>query len=122
MTRLVVFPVLMALALGSAGPVSARQSDETSYTPGALGATDISAGNLAGAERVLKSDEQAIVRDPARLLNLGYVYARTGRVAEARTLFGTVMRLPSEDLMLLDGRAITSRKAAKEALSALDLK
>jgi hypothetical protein len=58
--------------------------------------------------------------DPARLINYGTVLAKTGRMDEAAKQFKRAMEADEIELILADGRTITSREAAVRALRALD--
>ena len=66
------------------------------------------------------ANERVNRNDPARLINLGQAYARTGRTAEAAQLFLTAMESRDQiDLILADGKVMNSREAAKQALAKL---
>ena len=76
--------IVLAAAASTLGACAAGPAPlmEAGYQPGALGVSAISRGDWAAAERALM---QSPVRedDPARLLNLGRVYAATGRTEQA---------------------------------------
>jgi lipopolysaccharide biosynthesis regulator YciM len=54
------------------------------------------------------------------LINLGRAYARMGRLAEASAMFSIVMQSrDSVDLVLADGRVMSSKDAARKAYAGL---
>lgn len=77
-------PILLAAsaALLSACASGPAPLMEAGYQPGALGVSAISRHDWATAERAL-TQSPAREDDPARLINLGRVYAATGRASEA---------------------------------------
>lgn len=82
----------------------------------AYGATAINAGQLAAAERILQPESFSDAADPARLVNIATVYARTQRYAEARAALTRVQALPAEQLELSDGASYSSHVIAKAML------
>lgn len=68
------------------GDLSRGSSDTTQITPGY---NALAAGNLTSAQMTLEQDS-ATAADPARLINLGYIYMRAGREADARAIFERV--------------------------------
>ncbi|HEX7873999.1 MAG TPA: tetratricopeptide repeat protein [Sphingobium sp.] len=92
---------------------------EVGYAHGTLGVQDIMAGHLDRAERVLAAQNAEDARDPARLINIGIVYARSGRVQDARTSFLAAGSVPDEAIVLSDGREVSSRAVARQQLAAL---
>jgi Flp pilus assembly protein TadD len=93
---------------------------EVGYTQGSLAVSDLASGRLERAEHVLAAQSLEDARDPARLINIGIVYARSGRLTEARSAFLAAQRVPEESLVLSDGRETSSRVAAGEQLTLLD--
>lgn len=83
-------------------------------------ANAISAGQLAEAEKILQPANLADARDPARLINIASVYARTQRYAEARAALAQVQALPAEQLELADGASHSSHAIARAMLGRLD--
>lgn len=98
----------------------ASAPSEVGYTQGSLAVGDLASGQLQRAEHILAAQSLEDARDPARLINLGIVYARSGRMSEARVAFLTAQRVPEEALILSDGRETSSRVAAGEQLALLD--
>lgn len=72
----------------------------------------ITAGDYSSAERILQPASYADAADPARLINMATVYARTQRVAEARQALLRVQALPDEALELDNGASYSSHKLA----------
>jgi pentatricopeptide repeat protein len=95
--------------------------DEIAYPAKAIGYDALTAGDNERAVRDMLAGHVSR-HDPAFLLNLGQAYARSGRVSEARELF----RLASKkrevvDLVLADGRVISSKLAARQALATVQV-
>lgn len=110
--------VAALLVMTGASGANAKPADtEIGYPKGALGLAAIQDGNLAKAEEQLNSMNGVKASDPARLINLGQVYARTGRPQEAARAYEAAMNSPrSFDVELADGRIMSSREAARLAL------
>lgn len=106
------------LALASAAPAAAQVA-EVGYPRGSLGFEALASADYATAERQLRSS--AVRRnDPALLINIGQVYARTGRSAEAAEMFRRALRAREVQLLLASGHSMSSRDAASRALRALE--
>ena len=76
-------------------------------------------GDLAVAERVLIDEQRVFPNSPEVLVNLAAVYARTGRVDQAATLYRQVL---AQDAVLLDltaDRTVTSHAIAELGLRRL---
>lgn len=102
-------------ALGSTAAFAEGQAATGSYA-----ATAISAGQLGEAERALKPVSHEDAADPARLINVAAVYARTERYAQARAALARVQSLPAESLDLASGASYSSHVLAKTMLAQLD--
>lgn len=87
-----------------AGSASAR--DRTGYQA-------IAAGDLASAERSLVAERRIFPQRPELMLNLAAVYARTGRVAEARALYEAALSAPAVELDVVGGKVATSHDVAR---------
>ncbi|WP_443970553.1 tetratricopeptide repeat protein [Sphingobium sp. CR28] len=98
----------------------AAPASEVGYPIGSLAVHSIQNGDYAAAERVLAPVSQSDASDPARLVNIAMVYARTGRLAEARDALAMVSNAPDETLTLSDGRDVSSRTVAATLLRSLD--
>jgi predicted Zn-dependent protease len=103
-----VLACLAALPLVVVAPAQAR--DESTAV------TEISNGAFDRAEQKLLRELRIHPGRPELLLNLAAVYAKTGRVAEARTLYRKVL---SKDDVLMD--LSPERTAGSHALAQLGL-
>lgn len=101
---------MLVLASLIASPALAR--DRSGYTA-------IAAGNLSQAEATLSAERAIYPRRPEVLLNLAAVYARTGRAAQARALYGDVLDTQPVALELADGGTVSSHDVAQRGLSRL---
>lgn len=111
---------LAMLVIAAAATPAAAKDYEIGYPKNSLAYRALITNDLAKAETQLRGDARVSRDDPAKLINLGQVLARTGRSAEARRLFQAAMAADEVDLILADGSTISSRDAARRALSALD--
>lgn len=113
------------LITATAGVAQAEPSNsaEVSYPKGSIGYDALMAGENDKAISQIISNERVSRHDPAKLINLGQAYARTGRISEAAGLFATAMQSREDvDLVLADGRVMNSKEAASRALSSLQTK
>ena len=112
--------VIASLAIFSAaGMASAGTPSEVGYASGSLAVGDLMTGKLDRAERILAAQSAEDARDPARLINLGIVYARSGRTEQARASFAAARDTTDETLVLSDGREASSRVVAQQQLAML---
>ena len=105
--------VWFALAAGAVFATSAMaQSQEQTY-----GFNAIARDDLAGAEARLSAQRAAEPNEPSVLLNLAYVYAKTGRTAQATALYNQVMA--GQNVMMLTGgrQQVSSHDLAQRGLS-----
>ncbi len=114
--------IIKALILGgaafaalSSGAALAQLNTDEGYAANA-----ISSGQLGEAERILKPASYADAADPARLINIATVYARTQRYADARAALERVRALPAETLELADGKSYSSHVIASAMLGRLE--
>ena len=112
----VAFAALIILAAGSAA--EAKSKNEIGYPLGSLGTKAMVSADYSTAEHQLLNS-QVDPNDPARLLNLGHIYAATGRVDDAKSAFGRVLRQDDLDLILANGEHMSSHEAARTSLKAL---
>lgn len=110
-----ILGIAMVSAVAWAAP-SAAQEQEIGYPAGSLAYNAMVNGDYARAEQQLRRSKQVARNDPARLINLGQVLAKTGRTAEAANLFAQAMQGEEIELVLADGRVMSSREAARLAL------
>jgi hypothetical protein len=105
--------MLLALVPVSTAALSARADDGAAYTL-------IADGAYTQAESRLRAEMRIYGERPELLLNLAAVYARTGREAEARSLYVRVLR-QDEVLMDLDAdRSAGSHAIARTGLRRLE--
>ena len=83
------------------------------------GAEQLARGDVAGAERVIVAQQRLFPRDPDLLLNLAVVFARTGRVSEARQAYQQVLAQPNEPLDLDGARLALAHDLATAGLRRL---
>ncbi|MEE4200402.1 tetratricopeptide repeat protein [Erythrobacter sp.] len=126
MTKSNLFSPRLALAAACAlgiGVPAAAQSDieEGAKADRALAAQPLAAGDADDAITMLKAALRSNPDDPALLINLGIAQAQSGDLASARRHFRAAMA--TRDIMQLetaDGRTISSRKLARNALAMLE--
>lgn len=109
------FAFLLCAAVAT--PAAAQQA-EINYPPGSLGFHAIMNSDYEAAEEQIRSSGLSKY-DPGRALNLGYVLAKTGRADSAAKQFMRVLAEDEIELILADGRTISSHEAAEKALAAL---
>ncbi len=80
----------------------------------------IAAGDYDLAERQLLAEQRIFPARPEVMLNLAAVYARTGRVAEARALYHRVLALKPVAMDLSDGEIDASHAVARRGIRLLD--
>jgi predicted Zn-dependent protease len=107
------------LIAGGAAAAAIASSAALADTPSAYAASAIRAGQLAEAERILKPVSFEDANDPARLINIATVYARTQRFAEAHAALTRVQALPAERLDLAGGSSLSSHSIAAAMLERL---
>ena len=112
------FAYLAAAGLAFTATGVAAQSVESGYPRGSLAVAAIERGDLARAEALLKDDALGATGDPARLINLGEVYMRTGRSAEALAAWrAALVSTRHSEVETLGGRWLSTRDLAREALA-----
>ncbi len=116
MKRLVL--VSMASISLAACSTSPGPMVEAGYPTGSLAVAAMERGDWTTAERLL-TENRAIDRDhPARLINLGRVYAETGRTGEAILVWERALSSPIHvEVETADGRVARTDQIAGEALS-----
>jgi len=115
----------MLLTVGLCGVAQAAPGSqgEIGYPKGSIGYDALVEGDNQRAISQILSSDRVSLRDPAKLINLGQAYARTGRTAEAAELFMMAMQSRENvELVLADGRIMNSREAARQAFSGLQTK
>ena len=110
---------LAILALGAAmiPAMALAQSVEEGYPRGGLAVAAIERGDWARAEALL-NDGRVDRADPARLINLGQVYANTGREGEALAVWREALASSRHvQVETLGGRWVSTAELAREALA-----
>ena len=109
--------IALALAvLASAGSAAAAQPADIELPPASIGTDAILAGDFKTAEREIRASRISKY-DPARALNLGMVLSKTGRTEQAIKQFNRVLLEDRIDLVLANGKTISSHEAARTALA-----
>jgi Flp pilus assembly protein TadD len=110
--------VLVALGIAATGTAAFSQSvEDGDYPRGSLAVAAIERGDWARAEQLLNGP--LVDRDdPARLINLGQVYLRTGRQAQALAAFRAALDSNRHvEVGTLSGRFVSTRAIARDALA-----
>ena len=91
---------------------------EQGYERGALGVAAIDRGDWTAAEAQLSELRGIRSDDPARLINLGKVYAETGRVGDAVTVWQLALASKRHfEIVTTEGRVVSTDRLAREALA-----
>lgn len=111
---------LTVLLLATAAPTLAQSNSEIGYDRGSLGYEALVSNQNALALEQLTINRAVPSTDPAKLINLGRTYQRLGNFSLAEQSFTAALHCKDQmDLVLADGREMSSRKAAKLALKEL---
>ncbi|MGJ3629470.1 tetratricopeptide repeat protein [Sphingomonas sp. MMS24-JH45] len=100
-----------AVAMTLAIPAAAQE--RTGYVA-------IAGGDLAGAQATIERERVIFPNRPELMVSVAAVYARTGRVVEARQAYADVLAGNWVDLELGDGRTMSSHDIARRGLARLD--
>jgi len=121
-----VFALAVTAALGAATPglaqddASRAAAVEIGYAKDSLGYAALMSGEYETAIAQIQAAEPRDLRDPARLINMGYAYRKLGRDDLARSYFEAAVRSPRDfDIVLADDSVMNSRDAARVALRQL---
>lgn len=121
--KLVIVSAVIATLMTGAAHAQSPVAGEISYPQGSIGYEALVRGDNERAIADILKSEKISRHDPAKLLNLGRAYARTGRTAEAATLFKAALdSRESVDLVLADGRVMNSKAAAQTAYAGLQMR
>ncbi len=80
----------------------------------------IATGDYDLAERQLLAEQRIFPTRPEVMLNLAAVYAKTGRVAEARAMYHRVLALKPVAMDVTDGQVTASHMVAQRGIRLLD--
>jgi Flp pilus assembly protein TadD len=109
---------LTAIALSACAGKQPGMIVEQGYQRGALGVAAIDRGDYAAAEAQLSELRGVRSDDPARLINLGKVYAETGRVDDAVTVWKLALASKRQfEVVTAEGRIVSTDQLAREALA-----
>jgi len=109
---------LAAIALSACAGKQPGMMVEQGYQRGALGLAAIDRGDWAAAEARLGELRGIRSDDPARLINLGKVYAETGRVEDAVTVWRLVLASDRQlEVVTAQGRIVPTDQLAREAIA-----
>ena len=111
--------VLAVPALLLSTTALAQSAGEIGYPQGSLGYDALVKSNYSAAEAQILASKKVARDDPARLINLGQIYAQTGRTSEAIDVLSQAIAADEVELILANGDAISSRDAARKVLSQL---
>lgn len=100
-----------------AAPAMAQSASEIGYNQNALGVAALMASDYRTAETQLGAMDGVTAGDPLRLINLGNVYAATGRIFDAEKAYVAVLNTEAVDVMTADGRETDTHAVARTALS-----
>ena len=119
--KLLSLVALSGLSLSASAMAAGAPTIETGLAPGTLAVAAIERGDYARAEALL-TDRRMNTEDPARLINLGEVYWRTGRQGEALTVWRRALASDGHyEVETMGGRAVSTADLAREALAAHDI-
>ena len=109
---------LAAIALSACAGKQPGLTVEQGYQRGALGVAAIDRGDWTAAETQLSELRGLRSDDPARLINLGKVYAETGRVEDAVTVWQLALASKRQfEVVTEQGRVVSTDQLAREALA-----
>jgi cytochrome c-type biogenesis protein CcmH/NrfG len=111
-----VFACLVAAVPLSACAMQQERMVETGVPRGALAVAAIDSGNLTLAEHQLANSSLGS-EDPARLINLGTVYMRQGRMKEAAAAWQEALAAPSRIVATATGHLARTDDLARTALA-----
>lgn len=107
----------LAAAMAVVPAAASAQAVEEGFPRGSLAVAAIDQGDWNRAEALLRTSSLDN-RDPARLINLGAVYMRTGRTGEAIAAWREALASNRHsEVETLGGRFVSTRELAREALA-----
>jgi len=109
--------VAAATALSACATGEQAALVEQGYQRGALGVAAMQRGDWESADAQLSELRGVRADDPARLINLGKVYAETGRVGDAVTVWQRALASDRHfEVVTAEGRVVSTDQLAREAL------
>ena len=114
---------LIFISASGVAHAAPNASGEIGYPKGSIGYDALVAGENDRAISQMMTNDRVSRNDPAKLINLGQAYARTGRTAEAEQLFNAAIQSRDDvDLILANGTVMNSKEAARLALAKLRMR
>ncbi|MCP3732261.1 tetratricopeptide repeat protein [Sphingomonas sp. MG17] len=113
----------MRVAIASlvlAAPLALIPAAQAERVEGPYAHATIQRGDYAAAERKLLAEARVFPNKPEILLNLAAIYAKTGRVSEARALYNRVLALQPVAMDVVDGQIAPSHLIAGRGIRQLD--
>lgn len=110
-----------AIGLSAAGLIlpSPSLAQLAPYNDPAPGSASILGSNYGVAEQEIRSANVSPY-DPARSINLGIVFAKTGRADKAEREFRQVLSEEDVSIVVANGKTYSSHAVASRALAALE--
>lgn len=116
--RYFALAALAAIALSACAGNQPGMMVEQGYQRGALGVAAIDRGDWSAAEARLAEPRGIRSDDPARLINLGKVYAETGRVRDAVAAWKLALASKRHfEVVTAEGRTVSTDQLAREAIA-----
>lgn len=116
--RNIALAAFAAIALSACAGKQPGMIVEQGYQRGALGVAAIDRGDWTAAEAQLAERRGLGADDPARLINLGKVYAETGRLEDAVAVWRTALASKRQfEVVTAEGRIVSTDQLAREALA-----
>ena len=109
------FAIFTGAALLLPVPAFAQYLPQNDPAPGA---SSLLSSNFTTAEREIRASDVSPY-DPARSINLGVAFAKTGQVEKAQREFNQVLREDDVQLVVANGRSYSSHEVARRALDAM---
>ena len=81
----------------------------------------IAAGDFTTAAKRIEAERRIFPDRPELMLNLAVAYARTGRTADARALYGEVLQRPAVAMDMPNGTVTSSHDVASRGLARLTM-
>jgi len=107
---------MMRLTIAAAALIAFAGAAQAEDGGNRYGYDQITAKNLKAAEQRLLDQQAAEPNEPSVLLNLAYVYKKTGRTAEADALYERVLAQKDVLMALGNGKPAWSHTLAMKAM------
>ncbi len=120
--RMLTLLTLSALPLAACATNDRMAAVEDGYERGALGVAAIGRGDYVAAEEMIdRRPGNVAANDPARLINLGTVYMKTGRPGMALSAWRLAAASSNHFMVATrDGRWMNTRELAEQAIARHD--